>query len=254
MSIGMRTSARTPLVTLHGFTQNRHCWGEFGRNLDVALACTHVELPGHGSEPIDPDGDLWRTADQFARRYGPTAWLGYSLGGRLALHIAAAHPGAVRRLVLIGANPGIEDPVERTERRNRDRELAHRLETDGLPAFLDGWLSQPMFSRLNDNASARAQRLSNDAAQLATSLRAMGTGSQDSLWGHLPHLRMPLLAISGERDPKFCDLAERMVAAWGGPARHITVEDSGHACHLERPDRVADVVLSWLEQPDPAAT
>ena len=54
------------------------------------------------------------------------AWLGYSMGGRYALHVALRHPELVRRLVLVSATGGIDDPAERAARREGDEALADR--------------------------------------------------------------------------------------------------------------------------------
>ena len=68
----------------------------------------------------------------------PAVWLGYSMGGRFALNVALRHPGQVRRLVLVSATAGIDDPEERAARRRADEDLAGRIGTEGVAAFVGG--------------------------------------------------------------------------------------------------------------------
>ena len=185
--------------------------------------------------------------------HGPADYVGYSMGGRLALHVAVHHPEAVRRLVLIGATPGIEDGVERAQRRASDEELAQAIERDGVDAFLARWLANPLFATLPPEAAALDSRRGNTVAGLAASLRLMGTGAQDPLWDHLPDLRCDALLLAGEADEKFTAIAHRMAAQWGGRAKVEIVEGAGHAVHLERPDDVAARIATFLHPNTSAA-
>ena len=63
-------------------------------------------------------------ADAAGAADGPVDLVGYSMGGRMALRTAVDHPHLVRRLVLIGATPGIEDPADRAARAEQDRATA----------------------------------------------------------------------------------------------------------------------------------
>ena len=117
---------------------------------------------------------------------GPATYVGYSMGGRLCLHLALARPETVERLVLVSATAGIEDDDERATRRAADDALATSLERDGVDAFLDGWLAQPMFATLADPGLDDRRR--NVAAGLASSLRLAGTGTQQPLWDRLASL------------------------------------------------------------------
>ncbi len=200
------------LVLAHGFTQNGDCWGPFAERLAAEHEVVLVDAPGHGRSGHD-SADLWRAADLLTEAGGPAIYVGYSMGGRTALHAAIANPEAVRGLVLIGATPGLATEAERRARRQADAELADRLLSIGLPAFLDRWLAQPLFAGLGDEAAARPARERNRVDGLAASLRHCGTGNQEPLWGRLGEIDAPVLAVVGDRDRKFTDIAERMVAA-----------------------------------------
>ena len=116
---------------------------------------------------------------------GEAAWVGYSMGGRYALHVALRHPGLVRRLVLVSATGGIDDPRDRAARRQADEALAAKVETEGVAAFVAWWLERPLFATLPAEAAAVDSRLGGTAAGLAASLRLAGTGTQQPLWSEL---------------------------------------------------------------------
>lgn len=180
---------------------------------------------------------------------GPAAWVGYSMGGRLALHVAAAHPAVVGRLVLVSSTPGILGPVEREARRESDEALAQRLERDGVDEFVRWWLSQPMFATLAPERSGAEQRVANTAAGLSSSLRLAGTGSQEPLWDALAGVRrrrLPVLIVAGQLDAKYVAIAQAMAEAIGPSASVLVVEGAGHACHLERPEVVGPAIRAFL--------
>ena len=233
------------LVLVHGFTQTARCWGP----VDVALAERHevvaLDAPGHGTA-ADERADLWQAAGLLAGRGGRGTWIGYSMGGRMALHVALAHPEVVDRLVLIGATPGIEDPGARAERRDADEARAAHLEAIGVPAFLDGWLALPLFAGLDPDRAHRTEREANTAAGLASSLRLAGTGTQDPLWDRLRELTCPTLLVTGAADDRFTFTAARMLPRLGGPAVHATLPFAGHTAHLEQPEAFVAAVEHWL--------
>lgn len=248
-------SADAPqVVLLHGFTQNGRCWGRFADRLAEQCELVLVDLPGHGRSG-DDTADLWRSADLVAEVLAaapeprpqdrPPVVVGYSMGGRIALHLALAHPEAVSGLVTIGATGGLDSDTERAERRAADATLAARLGEIGLEAFLDRWLANPLFAGLDEESAARAERLENRVAGLTASLRHVGTGTQDPLWGRLGEIDVPVLAIAGTDDAKFTALGRRIVDAVGPNAR-LHLEPGTHAVHLERPVETAEVILDWL--------
>jgi 2-succinyl-6-hydroxy-2,4-cyclohexadiene-1-carboxylate synthase len=168
---------------------------------------------------------------------------GYSMGGRLALHAAVALPGRVRRLVLIGASPGLADPGERAERRAADEALAAEVEAMTIDEFAERWARTPVLAGQPPAvlAAVTAQRLENTPAGLAAALRGLGTGALPSLWDRLGELAIPVELVVGERDAKFRATAERMAAALPDARVHV-VAGAGHAVHLEDPVAVAEII------------
>jgi 2-succinyl-6-hydroxy-2,4-cyclohexadiene-1-carboxylate synthase len=230
---------------LHGFGGTRHAWDGVSARLDperyLALA---LDLPGHGqasrpSNPITFESAVEAVLDASPERF---ALCGYSLGGRIGLHVALAAPERVSRLVLVSSSPGIEDDAECAERRIADMGLADELERIPFERFVDKWRSQPLFADDPPEivALARADQLRNEPHALAAAMRGLGTGEMAPLWGRLGDLTMPVTVVVGERDAKFRAIAERMVALM--PDARLEVIPGGHALPLESPRELACVI------------
>jgi 2-succinyl-6-hydroxy-2,4-cyclohexadiene-1-carboxylate synthase len=235
---------RGAVVMLHGFTQTGRCLGPVADRLGEHREVLTPDLPGHGVTAALGHLGCPAIADHLAERCGPAHWIGYSLGGRIALNVAVAHPESVHSLVLIGATAGIEDPTERERRRQLDHERADRVEQLGVVEFTRRWLDMGMFAGLPEHAHFINERRTNTPAGLAGSLRNAGTGSMEPLWGQLHDLQMPVLLLSGERDTAFTDTAARLAARIGDNATALTVPGAGHAAHLEAPE----LTLRLIEQ------
>jgi 2-succinyl-6-hydroxy-2,4-cyclohexadiene-1-carboxylate synthase len=251
-----KVPTRQSAVFLHGFTQTGAHWDPFLDVLAQELAltsrsetwdCLTPDLAGHG-RTIHPHKDLWESASAVACAAPDNPiYIGYSMGGRTALHVALHAPQRVRALVLIGATAGLRTESERAQRREADDTLARTLERDGIEPFIDQWLSNPLFATLPVTARDRSLRLRNAIEGLATSLRRCGTGSQDDLWPRLRELSFPVLLLSGDRDDKFTRIAANMREEIGTNATHATVASSGHACHGEQPRSVAQLILEFAQ-------
>jgi 2-succinyl-6-hydroxy-2,4-cyclohexadiene-1-carboxylate synthase len=242
-----------PLVLLHGFTQTARLWGPFGEAMAQRHTLIGIDLPGHaGSDDVRADlpATAALVADTVRSVIGaePCDLLGYSLGARVALHVATGTDLALHRLTLIGATGGMEDPEARHRRRGADEATADALEASGdVTAFIARWLAGPMFARLAGSAD-EAERRRNSASGLASSLRLCGAGTQEPLWDRLAAVEVPLCALAGVDDTRFSRHAVRLA----GTAPHGVVSlipGGGHAVHLAQPQLTAGVVGHWLAIP-----
>ncbi|HET9070918.1 MAG TPA: alpha/beta fold hydrolase [Acidimicrobiales bacterium] len=223
------------VVLIHGFTQSAGAWAPLAARLAGDHEVVAVDAPGHGGSAGVRAG-LGDGAALIADVAGRGAYVGYSMGGRFALHVALGRPDVVERLVLVSATGGIDDPAERAARVASDEGIARRVERDGVPAFLDWWLERPLFATLPPEAAALDARLGGTPEGLASSLRLAGAGRQEPLWDRLGAIEQPVLVVAGELDGAYLARAHRLVAAIGANARLAVIPGAGHACHLERPD------------------
>jgi 2-succinyl-6-hydroxy-2,4-cyclohexadiene-1-carboxylate synthase len=234
------------VVLLHGFSATGRAWdGVAARLQREGYRPLAPDLLGHGTgadceRPITFSGCVAHVLAQAPERF---ALCGYSLGGRVALHLALSAPERVSRLALVSTSPGIEDAAERAERRRADQELANELESVPFEQFLERWRTQPLFSADPpelDRLAGEDQRRSRPDA-LAAVLRGIGTGEMEPLWGRLAELTMPVTVIVGERDLKFRKLGERMVRLL--PDANLRVIAGGHRLPLENPAGLANSLI-----------
>lgn len=230
------------LVLLHGFSGTRRAWDGVIAQLDPErYRPLALDLPGHGEAP-ELDGPITFDACVeaiLAQAPGRFTLCGYSMGGRIALHVALAAPERVSRLVLVSSSPGIEDDAERAARLVADRALADELERVPFERFIERWRAQPLFAEDPQwvGERAREDQRRNDPKRLAAAMRGLGTGEMQSLWARLGELAMPMTALVGARDVKFRQIGERMLARV--PAAELVVLAGGHALPLESPREVA---------------
>lgn len=256
-----------PLLAIHGFTGNAQTM------IPLVDACRNgrpailIDCIGHGASDAPNEVQPYSmpsVVDQILGLVGMhppghVHLLGYSMGGRIALSMAARAPWYFASLTTLSASPGLADPIERARRYDEDHARAAGLEHQGIEAFVDSWLDMPLFASLveafDDDARAvdRRQRLSNSVIGLANSLRGTGTGSMPPVWQQLPGLRTPYLAIAGADDDRYARVANDAAAA-AAFGRAIVIPNLGHALHAENPGEVAPFIADFLEGCETDAT
>jgi 2-succinyl-6-hydroxy-2,4-cyclohexadiene-1-carboxylate synthase len=234
------------VVLVHGFGQTCRCWGPLAPALANGHEVVRLDAPGHGGS-TGVATDLPTTGRLIAAAGGPAVYVGYSMGARMALHVATEAPEVVRGLVLVGGTPGIENDAARAERRAADRARAQRIRAEGVPAFVERWLALPMFAGLPPEARFEDERRRNTSEGLATSLELTGTGAQRPLWDRLAGIDVPALVVAGADDDRYAAIAERTATAMGPNARSALVDGAGHSAHLEQPGRFTALLLDWLD-------
>ncbi len=241
------------VTLLHGFTLSGASWDELVAKMPEGWKWIAPDLRGHGSAATSPAtmddcaADLVALWDQLGIERSHV--VGYSMGGRLALHVAVRLPERTRSLLTIGAHAGL-DGEARATRRQVDAALAQRIEREGVEAFVRYWESLPMFAgikRRGDEFAAWLHRLraGNKADGLAASLMGMGAGAMKPLWDELEALDLPCTFVAGEDDVPFMRAAARLRKAVDR-SRMRTVRDSGHSTQFEQPDATASILADHL--------
>jgi 2-succinyl-6-hydroxy-2,4-cyclohexadiene-1-carboxylate synthase len=197
------------ITALHGFLGAPSDWN-FLRDAGFAIDTPPLDA-------IPPHGDTL---------------LGYSLGGRLALHalLAGAH---YKRAIFISTGLGIEDESARAARRASDEAWAHRFESDDWDSVIKDWNAQPVLAgpalpRTRDDYDPRALREWSSAVLAPVASR-------------LHELTIPTLWIAGARDTKYVAEAHR-AASLARNARVAIVENAGHRVPWEQPEAFIEIV------------
>lgn len=254
------TGAGEPLVLLHGFTGCAANWRPLLPRLAERHRVIAIDLPGHGNSGAPGSVARYKmprvAADliELLTRHDatPAHWLGYSMGGRLALYIAVRQSSVVRSLTLVSATAGLANAAKRQARRAADEALAARIERDGVASFVAEWERNPLFAGLaglpeEARATLHEQRLSNSPLGLANSLRGMGAGAQPSLWSRLAAMTAPALLIAGQRDTKFVALNEGLAVSIPNATLRL-IPDAGHVVQMEQPEAFLAAVTDFLER------
>lgn len=217
--------------------------------------CVNVDLPGHGATPnpieLNYSFDVvGRSLISFLKelKLKQVSLIGYSMGGRLALYLIWKYPKYFRKAILESVSPGIETEEERMKRIQEDEVIAKKLESQNFKDFLNEWYSQPLFWSLRKSAvfDDMIQRRSiNNPQALATTLRAISTGRQPSLWGELKKVQVPNLLVIGEYDKKYQTIASKMLKNFSHAELKV-VKGAGHNIHLENPADYAEICQHFL--------
>lgn len=255
-----------PIVLLHGFTWNGASWAEVAERLSDRFYCVAPDLPGHGDtwspEPVS-EWSFTRVVDSLEEalhEVGLTRahMVGYSMGGRIALQLALRPVFELDGLVLIGTSTGLATVEERKARVQADAELADRLATEGMEAFLERWMALPLFEslrRLDPErlAHLNAGRADQDPIELAAALVTMGTGGQPYLLEALEGLDTPSLLVVGEHDAKFRALNDEMLARLP-QGRLEVLPGCGHSVPFERPEELSALISAFIAETPPASS
>ena len=212
-----------------GFAQMmREPFGEV-RSLDLwrFLDCCPMSL--------DKFGDT--LAEEIVRIDQSPVLLGYSMGGRLALHALLARPELWKGAVIVSAHPGLPDEEERMQRREKDAEWSAMALKEEWDEFLQRWESQGVLDgpKMPDRRKLKSRR-----ASIARSFVDWSLGMQQNLAPRLQEVSCPVLWVTGEKDSKFTAIAEQAVPHLPC-GEHVVIDDCGHRVPWERPETFAQV-------------
>jgi 2-succinyl-6-hydroxy-2,4-cyclohexadiene-1-carboxylate synthase len=246
-----------PLVFLHGFLGRGEGWSDIAAALQDEYFCILPDLPGHGDN---------RSLDSHASLdFGSvTAWLaglldemslsnihlvGYSLGGRAALHFAVRYPERIRSLVLESANAGITDEAGRARRLAEDSARADSIRSEGISAFVENWYAMPLFGSLKRRpqllARIKEAAKRNNPEWMAKVIRELSPGAQVPLWNSLSTLSAPVLLIAGAEDEKYVHIIHKMAEAIPLAQKQV-VSEAGHNVHAEQPEVYIGLLREFL--------
>src|SRR5256714_15551843 len=126
------------IVLLHGFAGTHRTWDRVTARLDrERYRPLAVDLRGHGANrDARPIGFVECCADVLATAPERFVLCGYSMGGRIAQHVALAAPERVSRLVLVSTTAGLGDPQQRAARPLAAGDLAAKIERATLEEFI----------------------------------------------------------------------------------------------------------------------
>ncbi|MFW8628398.1 alpha/beta fold hydrolase [Deinococcus sp. ME38] len=226
-----------PLVLVHGFGTSGQIWRSVTPALPGAMT---PDLPGFGAAA--PQGRPGQTtgamAAALADQLGPLrdiTLVGHSMGGKVALLVAARWPHLVGRLILVAPSPPIPEPM--SDEGRAALRAAHG-EADALRRQYRQITRQPLSPQAMDQLILDGQRASRDAWHAWPDV-----GSRENISAETAGLRVPVTVLFSEDDPAIPpDVIQREVLARLPRAQALPIQGSGHLLPLELPDQVIAVL------------
>lgn len=240
-----------PVLLLHGFPFHRDLYGPVLPALAQRALVVAVDLPGFGGSPALPQGFTLEAMGErvlaFARACGVSRFVlvGHSMGGYVALEMAAQDPGSLLGLVLLSSHPYADSPEARLRRQEGVAMIRQGLREEFLKSFLPRLLSpatRQRFPRLSQELASMAAEVSDQV--LVGSLEAMAGRRDHSTT--LGKVAVPVLVLVGEEDTLIPREMASQVAQLARRGQLCLIEEAGHLPTLERPIAVADALARFL--------
>jgi len=169
--------------------------------------------------------------------------LGYSLGGRLALHACLSRPDLWETAIVVGADPGLESEEEKKLQLNRDRNWAERLKREPLEKLVDEWDAQSVFCGFENQAPRNLGEM--DPDRLSHQFEVFSKGIQQNLAPRLAELKnLPILFVSGEKDQKYQGIGEKLAKSSSAINAQV-IADAGHRVPWENPESFVQVLIDF---------
>jgi pimeloyl-ACP methyl ester carboxylesterase len=252
-------TAAPPLVLLHGITGHARTWDTLATALTADWRVLALDQRGHGDSAAAPDGDygVGAMADDlgaFADTLGLATFtlLGLSMGGRVAMGFAGAHPRRVERLVIVDIAPDIHPPgmtriraqIANAPEAIESEEWAVETAMAANPRADVGELRHRIKHALRREPDGTLTwKYARDVREM---MRRGGRREPLDLWERLTHITCPTLLVRGaESDVLSPELAQRMLAALPD-GRLVEVPRAGHTVPGDRPAEFVEVVRRFL--------
>ncbi|WP_260259322.1 2-succinyl-6-hydroxy-2,4-cyclohexadiene-1-carboxylate synthase [Vibrio intestinalis] len=239
------------LVFLHGLLGDGYDWQACIENLPE-WPCITLDLPGHGqSKHIQCDDFahvcrlIFDTLLTLVKGNSSIVLIGYSLGGRIAMHGIAHHAfeGLPIPLAIIeGGNFGLQAEEEKQQRWQTDCRWANRFKSEPIEQVLNDWYRQAVFSSLNhaQRQTLIQLRSANLGPAIGHMLQATSLAKQTFLLNQLRDSSTHLHYICGAKDHKFSQMAQASGLAFS------QIANAGHNVHKEQPQAFAHQIKEQI--------
>jgi pimeloyl-[acyl-carrier protein] methyl ester esterase len=238
------------LVLIHGWAMHAGIFAPLTRALSPRFRLHLVDLPGHGFSHDDTDTlDPIACARSIATTLPRAIWLGWSLGGLVAMQAALEVPATVRGLVLISSSPrfvvgddwpqGVAADVFAEFGAGLARDYRGTIERFLALEALGSEHAQSELRELKAQVFARGEP---SMSALEQGMRILETVD---LRADVANIAMPSLWIAGRRD-RLVNPAAMQWAALQSGGRYLEC-NSGHAPFLAHPDTLAQAIADFSE-------
>ena len=224
-------------------------WDGLFDTLAHARRVIRYDVRGFGRSPPGPGADFRSYEDLGALLdslgVARASIVGLSLGGRIAVDFALAHPERVERLVLLA--PGLSGfPWSRGDTA-WSAAMERAVRARDTVAVTDLWLRSSYMAPAMENPALAPRLRELSLANSGAFLRAsMGRELEPPAFGRLRELRAPVLvAVGTSDDPDIRTIADS-IAVQAPRARRLVLPGAGHMLNMERPAEVTRAVVEFI--------
>ena len=236
----------TKLFCIHGNFQAPSVWKPLAENLktrNVNLDVIPINLENYSFDGFNRWVDDFCNSVQTLAGQEKSFLLGYSLGGRLALHASLHNPNLWQGMIIVGADPGLESQEEKKLQLDKDRSWAERLKREPLEKLVDEWDAQSVFRGIRNQAPRNLGEMNPD--RLSQQFKVFSKGIQQNLAPKLAELkRPPILFLSGEKDDKYQKIGKELAKS-SSIVKAQVVPDAGHRVPWENPESFVRVLIDF---------
>ena len=241
---------KTEVIALHGFLGQPEDWKEVFQEV-------HEQQPGWDLLAVDwmkeptlgPFQNFENWSKNFCEwiqarpRVSRRTLVGYSLGGRLALHALERKPELYQAAVFLSVNPGLQTAQEKLQRLHSDKEWAHKLQNQDIASFWQDWNSQPVFSGAAEKSEVplSPEILSKNKVQWAQCLENWSLGWQKDFRLSMDFWQVRQIWAAGQKDSKFCEILKTIPMI--PELQKWEVQDASHRLLQEAPGEVAHFIV-----------
>ncbi|MCY7276838.1 MAG: alpha/beta hydrolase [Phormidesmis sp. CAN_BIN44] len=234
------------LVFLHYFAGSSESWSEVIIQLQKTNHCIAPDLPGFGdSQPIkEPTVEaVSKIIAELIHQLDLQHYIliGHSMGGKVALALAANQPSGLRSLILLAPSPPTPEPIEPSERSRLLKTHGNRLAAEETAHKIT---SQPLSDIALDRVIQDNLRSSRIAWQAW-----LECGSRQDISSVMSDITVPVLVIVGADDPVIPkSLLEQDVIDSIANAQLVIVPNAGHLLPIETPQAIVDLIQAHIRK------
>lgn len=207
-------------------------------------------LNWHNLTGVDLNACPWISLTHWANHFNHSIHsensilMGYSLGGRLALHALIDQPRKWSAAIIISAHCGLADRYERERRKQQDQQWAERFEKEEWASLMKAWSERDVFAQDLFHFNRNEQNY--HRKQLSNMLIHGSLAQQEDLRSQIANLPMPILWMTGDQDKQYCTIAESLRFAHH-LSRWVKIAQAGHRVPWSQPDVFSQNVQAFVE-------
>ncbi|MCP4178501.1 MAG: hypothetical protein GY756_12115 [bacterium] len=240
----IKNVSKSNLWCLHGNLQLPEVWNEFENEFSNYTNFHKVNLWNSKGE------SLWDWAKLFCRdvtiksKSKSNILLGYSLGGRLALHALIAKPDLWKGIIIIGTDTGLDNQNERYKQLILDKIWSEKFTTEPWDELLQSWNNQSIFNGYKNKFGSKEEDFNRKT--ISKFFNIFSKGRQGNLTPFLANLKdKPILYISGEKDKKYCKIGKNLKLIYNN-INYVEIKDAGHRAPWEKPKNFKNLVRDFI--------